>query len=108
VAVGEFNDDVGTPRLTCHEWLLPLHGIDEQSKIVSDSCHLVAGVGLGGVAMATLVDRNYRMTCLGESPGHAIPKPGIRCQAVHEETRRKDHAAKILGRLPAEASEFDA
>ncbi len=77
VAVDEFDDDVGTPRLTRHERLVPLHGIDEQCEIVGDGGDVVAVVGLGRVTMATLIDRNDGMACLGEPPRHAVPEPGI-------------------------------
>lgn len=97
-AVGKFDHDVGSPRLTHHDGPFESDRVNEEMQIVGDGAHVESVVGFGAASVSTLVDRDDGMAEFHQLLGNAVPQPGVRRKAVHENHRRGREPSMIAPR----------
>ena len=82
MSVGEFDDNVSTPRLANHEWLGPVRitrckKLDNVGNVIGNFMDGKAVVRLIAVSVAAKVERDDAMAQFGECTSGPVPEPSI-------------------------------
>jgi hypothetical protein len=81
----KFNNNICTPRLPGNNGPLQFKLGNEKFKVVGNSLHVETVIGLGTLAMTSLVDGHHIVAKVYKMLGDAVPEPGIGGKPVHQE-----------------------